>query len=326
MQYSSSEVPTFIQDHLDNDCLHIFLIHSPLAIIISMMIADAYPIPPSRIYAVSIRNTSTERTGFKTLPLEPRRYDRYVNRLMGRHLAALRLRRRLGKLSKRYIIYASWVYPEVEELISSSQCAGLVIFEDGQQAYYQSRPYTNHWLNRWLFRRKKIAQGSLHHYFREDSACHIGISPEAFPLVDRNKRYALTNMSDIANKHYVPRLQGVRSIGLMPAPRRLSAEDVLAAVNALIDAMQGQGVIKMHPGFLSEKIYCAQEFARYIDNASGGRISLCPDDVLIELEMLFEKKDLYGARSSLSRYAELFGSSFHMIAFNNYISGKAHGG
>ena len=121
MQHSSCAVPAFIQDHLGEDCLHVFLIHSPLAIIVSMMITKAYQIPLSRIVAVSIRRTSTEMTGFKTLPLEPRGYDRYVNRLTGRHLGAFRLRRRLEKLSKRYIIYASWVYPEVEELIASSQ-------------------------------------------------------------------------------------------------------------------------------------------------------------------------------------------------------------
>jgi len=65
-------------------------------------------------------------------------------------------------------------------------------------------------------------------------------------------------------------------------------------------AMEGRGVIKLHPGFLSEKTYCAQEVARYIGSASGGRVSLCPDDVLIELEMLSEKKTVWCTNLSVS--------------------------
>lgn len=317
MQHPFSTVPAIIQNHLGDDCLHVFLIQSPLAIVLSLMITDAYHIPADRIYATSIRCTNIEMTGFKPLPLISHGYDRYINRLTGRHLAAYRLRRKLGKLARRYVVYASWVYPEVEELISSSKCAGLVIFEDGQQAYYQSGCYAKHWRNRWIFRRQKVMQGSKQHYFREDTACYIGLSPESYPLILKDKRYVLTDMSSAA-RHYVPRLKNIRSIGLMPAPMRLTQKDVLPALDTLVHTMEGKGVIKMHPGFLSEKTYCAEEVARYIDNASGGRISLCPDDVLIELEMVSEKKVLYGARSSLSRYAEMLGSTFNLVAFNNY--------
>jgi hypothetical protein len=317
MQYSPPTVPPFIQENLDEDCLHVFLIQNPLAIIMSLMIADAYHISPDRTYAVRIRNMDTEFTNFKTLALKPCSYDRYVNRLTGRHLGAFRLRRQLEKLAKRYIIYASWQYPEMEELISSSQCVGHVIFEEGQQTYRPSKPYARHWRNRWLFRRKKISQGSIHYYFREDSACHIGLSPEAFPFIAESKRYVLTNMANVA-KPYKKRLEGVESIGLMPAPTRLSPESVMPAIDRLIGAVEGRAVIKMHPGFLSEKTYCPQDFSRYIHSASGGRVSLCPDDALIELEMLSEKKKVYGAPTSLSRYAEMLGSEFHFIAFSNY--------
>ncbi len=85
-----------------------------------------------------------------------------------------------------------------------------------------------------------------------------------------------------------------------------------------------EGAIHSARAFLAEKTYCAQQFARYIGNASGGRVSLCPDDAMVELEMLSEKKELYGARSPLPRYAEMFGCAFHLVTFHNYTPPGTH--
>jgi hypothetical protein len=310
--------PPLIEDNRREDCLHVFLIHNPVAIIMAMMIVDAYQIPFGSVRVVGIRHTSPHLTGFQELPLIVRAYDRYVNRFTGRNLAAWRLcRKYLSEL--HYIVYASWVYSEVEELLSSNRSLGLVVFEEGQQSYYQSPPYRPDLFNRWLFRRNQILRGSISHYFRNDTSAYVSLTTEAFPLMPRERRYVLSNLESVA-QNYAPRLKGIAVIGLMPAPRRLTSAGVFPAIDKLIDAVQGQGVIKMHPGYLSEKFYVPSRFAKYINERSGGRIDLCPDDVLIELEMLVEKKQLYGARSSLVRYADLLGSSFVPVTFDNYIA------
>lgn len=311
-------IPPLIEDNRREDCLHVFLIHNSVAIIMAMMMADAYRIPLKSVRAVGIRHTSTDLTGFQELPLTVRAYDRYVNRITGRNLAARRLRREyLG--GSRYIVYASWVYPEVEELLASSRSLGLVVFEEGQQSYYRSPPYRPSFFKRWLFRRSRVLGGSISHYFRSDAAAYVSLTEAAFPLMPKERRYVLSNLESAA-RNYAPRLKGVPAVGLMPAPRRLAPADVFPAIDRLIDAMQGQGVIKMHPGFLSEPFYVSARFAQYIEERSGGCIGLCPDDVLLELEMLVEKKQLYGARSSLIRYADLLGSSFVPVTFENYIA------
>lgn len=319
MQNLQSIIPPLIEKNLEEDCLHIFLIHNPVAIIMATMMVDAFRIPPERVRTVGIRNTNTEITGFRELHLKVRRYDRYVNRITGRSLSAWRLRREIQNHCSSYIIYASWVYPEVEELLASHKNLGHVVFEEGQQSYYQSPPYRPSFFNSWLFRRSKILSGSIAHYFRYDAAAFVGLSPETFPLLPKERRYVLSNLGSMS-RNYSPRLKGIKYIGLMPAPRRLIPTAVFTAIDKLIDTIPGQGVIKMHPGFLSEQIYVPARFAQYITERSCGRIGLCPDDVLLEMEMLVEKKEMYGARSSLMRYAELFGSSFIPITFENYIA------
>jgi hypothetical protein len=319
MQSFPVTIPPLVENNRQEDCLHVFLIHNPVAIIMARMMVDAYRIPLNSVRAVDIRNTNTEMTGFRELHLSVGRYDRYVNRITGRNLAAWKLRRVILDNYSHYIVYASWAYPEVEELLASRRSLGLIVFEEGQQSYYQSPPYRPGFFNSWLFRRSKILRGSIAHYFRDDADAFVGLTPEAFPLMPKERRYVLSNLDSMA-RNYSPRLKGVSAIGLMPAPRRLALAEIFPAIDRLIDVMQGQGVIKMHPGFLSERFYVPAQFAQYMAERSGGRVGLCPDDVLLEMEMFLEKKQLYGARSSLSRYAELMGSTFIPITFENYIA------
>jgi hypothetical protein len=319
MQNTRVIIPPLIEKNRQEDSLHVFLIHNPVAIIMATMIVDAYRIPLNSVRVVGIRNTNTEMTGFRELHLRPGRFDRYLNRITGRNFAAWKLRREILTSCSRYIVYASWAYPEVEELLASRQSLGHIVFEEGQQSYYRSPLYRPSLFNSWLFRRGRILGGSIEHYFRDDASAFIGLTPEAFPLIPRERRFVLSNLDSMARK-YTPRLKGVSAIGLMPAPRRLAPAEVYPAIDRLIDAMHGQGVIKMHPGFLSERFYVPAQFAQYMAERSGGRVRLCPDDALLEMEMFLEKKQLYGARSSLSRYAELLGSSFIPVTFENYVA------
>lgn len=315
---STNTIPPIVKASAGSDTLHVFFLQNPVATIMSLMIADAYNLPRDQCFAVSIRHTDTQFTGFATLPLVSKKLDRYVSKLSGRNMAGTRLRRTLERTKRNYIVYASWHYPEVEEATLSPTCLGTVIFEEGQLSYYLSQPYQNSPANRWLHRRKKIAAGQLDYYFPSDADAFVAFSSEAFPAVRDEKRHVLKNMAAAA-RNYVPQLSGIDAVGLMPAPRRLAPSDVMPAIDTLISAMPGPAVIKMHPGYMSERYYSAEEFSAAIEQRSSGRVALCPDGVLLELEMLARRKTLYGARTSLSRYARMFGSDFRDVAFDNYI-------
>ena len=45
-------------------------------------------------------------------------------------------------------------------------------------------------------------------------------------------------------------------------------------------------------------------------DSNSNSISICPDNVIIEIEMLHENKTLIGSLTSLNRYAQAFGSKF----------------
>ena len=56
------------------------------------------------------------------------------------------------------------------------------------------------------------------------------------------------------------------------------------------------------------------KFLRVFKNLKMNKnINLCNNDVLLEAEMLFEKKYLYGPLTSLIKYSNLLGSEFKKI-------------
>ena len=80
--------------------------------------------------------------------------------------------------------------------------------------------------------------------------------------------------------------------------------------------MPNGGIIKLHPSFnSSDKL--KNEIIKIVNEFSGINIKLCPEDIIIELEMLHEKKKLIGPRSSLSNYAKIFGSNYKAINLYN---------
>jgi hypothetical protein len=311
-------IPPILQVDGEDERLHVFFIHSPIALIMSIMIADAYRLPPEKILAVSQRSMDTKLSGFETTSLRPKKYDRYFNRITGRNLGAIRLGQELRRRGREFVVYAAWFYPEIEEIARSPLCDGVVVFEEGQLSYHPATPYEDTLLNTWRFRRKRLLSGTIDYWFRRDIAAYISLSTEAFPAMPAEKRFVLGNI-DAAARKYIPRLEGIESIGLVPAPRRLPADAVFRALEILVRTIPGRGVIRLHPGYKFESYYSVKRFSDFIEGVSEGRVGLCPEDAVIELEMARESKTLYGAQTSLSRYAEVFGSKFVEVSFPQYI-------
>ena len=77
----------------------------------------------------------------------------------------------------------------------------------------------------------------------------------------------------------------------------------------LVDMMPDGGVIKLHPSFSFDRDK-RQKMELLLSKSAPPSIQLCPDDAIIELEMLHDKKTLVGPLTSLKKYAEAFGSVF----------------
>ena len=80
----------------------------------------------------------------------------------------------------------------------------------------------------------------------------------------------------------------------------------------LIKQIPSNSVIKAHPSFT----FTEDRFRRLKQNlieVSNGETTLCGNDVIIELEMLYESKNIFGPQTSLSRYSKHWNSRFKNI-------------
>ena len=83
-------------------------------------------------------------------------------------------------------------------------------------------------------------------------------------------------------------------------------------LEALVERMPEGGVIKLHPSFSSDikKVNIMKSLLEVINPKN---IKICDDDVIIEIEMLYDQKIIIGPLTSLSIYADAFGSNFEDI-------------
>ena len=83
-------------------------------------------------------------------------------------------------------------------------------------------------------------------------------------------------------------------------------------IKKLISKLPDGAIVKPHPSFtMNSKIFT--EFRDLFYGITKNKFSLCDNDVILELEMLHEKKLIIGPQTSLSRYANQLGSKFQNI-------------
>lgn len=310
--------PKLISDAIENGWDHVFMINSPVVAMVARMVIDAYNIPDGNIVCVSMRRADTSLVCKRAYLSKVKWFDRYVVRGLGFSPAGRRILSKVNKNNNNFVVYAAWVYPEVESLLKSKNCAGHVYLEEGQLSYYKANAYPSDKKLSWRFRKKQKLSGNSDYQYRDDAAAWIGILPDVFPLMPEDKRVVLQNFSDVCQK-YSARLKGVKKIGLMPTPHRIPFEKLKAALELLIEKMPDGGVIKLHPGF-RKMPESRQHLNSLLQNISPGNVEFCDDSVVLELEMLAEPKTLIGARSSLTKYAEGFGSDFEYVEFDGYTA------
>ena len=129
----------------------------------------------------------------------------------------------------------------------------------------------------------------------------------------KQKKYVLQNIKSLKT-FYKPKLNGIEKIGLTCAWRRLDRKNWSKMLKILIKEMNGEGVIKLHPSFTSSK-KIQDDIIKVFQNLETKKIKICPNNVNVELEMIYETKKLIGFKTSLSKYATIFGSDFKQLSF-----------
>ena len=315
------EGPKILVDSKDNDILHVFLINGPVTSIVSRMIIDAYDLKEKNCFIVISRKTEASLNNL--MHFSPNRYwyDNYFEKIFSFSFKGYRILNEILKKKKNFILYSAWAELESEKIIASKYCNGHIYFEEGQMAYWKIKPFKyrrNFVISRtikniYLHLTKSYIRFTEDHdkHYRDDAKAFIGITSNAFPEVPKEKRFILDNYTTL-KKHYKPRLLGIKTIGLTCAERRIQPSQWQSMLKALVKKMPKGGVIKLHPSFSTDqqKVSKMKSLLKLINVKN---VEICDDDIIIEIEMLYEQKKLIGHMTSLSNYADAFGSKFEEI-------------
>ena len=205
-------------------------------------------------------------------------------------------------------------YPLSNAILSSKNCIAHNYIEEGQIAYKKIKTYN-------FNKDSKFSTSNLDglyaesktKLFRNSAIEFYGLSEDSFPLVNKKYRVILDNFKTLQTL-YIPRLIGVKYIGLTCAQRRITDKNSIELMlKKIIDKMPFEGgVIKLHPSFISNK-KLHKEIVGVFNKIEKRNIKLCSNNVIIELEMLHDPKIIIGPLTSLEKYATLLNSKFISI-------------
>lgn len=297
-----------------NNYLYVFFVINPITVVIARLIIDKLKIDNKNILIVSYRNTNISLLNHRSLFIKKNRFERIFEKLTLSSVSGNKIFKKINK--RKFILFTSWSYKEANWLLKSDDCVGHYYIEEGSAAYriykpytFEKIPYKTQIINNLKNRVNEGNEDDL--AFRDDALGYIGLDVKSFPQISHNNKLILDNISDL-KKIYKPKLIGVKYIGLTCAERRLKNTNWQEMIDKLITKLPANSFIKAHPSFTvsAEK---SKSISHYVKTVSSKKIELCSSDVIIELEMLYEKKTIIGPVSSLNFYTKLFGSDYQLI-------------
>ena len=305
-----------IEQFKSNQTTFVFFIVNPITAIISRLIIEYFKLEKNKILIVSFRNTPIDFLNYPHLTISLNRVKSILQNLFFFSSGGIKI---LKKINNNFVLFTSWAFRESNWLINSNKCQGHFYIEEGQGSYMLYRPFNYSKTSFLTFImnnfKNRINNGEKTSYFyRDDSLGFIGVLPICFPIIEKNKKLILKNIS-LLKKIYKPKTIGIKNIALGCAERRLLNKNWYPMIEKIIRILPEGGIIKLHPSFYiyDEKI---KKIKSYLANKTNNRIQLCDADVILEAEMLFEKKTFYGPQTSLLFYAKHFGSNF--VSINLY--------
>ncbi len=307
-----------------SDCKHVFIVSSPIVVFIAKLIINKFSIPSKDIIIIPERNTYFKLINSKSIYQKRSFIDRLIKRIFLFSYRGYQLRRKIEKDCDKFILYCDWDNREVVEILNSKKCFGNAYIEEGQLSFNNFNTYVfkknriSQWmrLQKWFKNVRTMSKDSnipkFNECFNNKAFAFFTIYKEAFPLVDKNKKYNFIDF-EIIRKDYVPKLTGKSNIGIMCSPRRIKTNGWNECIKLFIESIPYQSVIKLHPEFYANGEYL-NRFMEIFNLSNFKKIIICDQSTIIEAEMLFEKKVLYGPLSSLKTYTNLFGSKFIEIS------------
>ena len=306
-----NQIPTLIKESKSKNFTHVFLTVSPFTSLIFRMIVEKYSLDLNAIKVFSFRNTDTSLINFNVSSVSTKKYHRILEKFFWDSPIARKIKREIG--NDQFILYSSWAFREAEWLINHKQCVGHIYIEEGQHSYMNIPSYNplkvrilDKFKRNWNSRFSSNDEKGF--YFRNDANAFIGISDKIFPAIPEDKKYYLDNLNEMKS-YYTPKLIGINRIGLSCASRRINENNWDKMLKTLFKYVGKGGAIKIHPSFSATK-KLRNKFEKTFQRMSTKNDYLCSDEIIIELEMLYEKKKIYGPKTSLSRYAKILGSEF----------------
>ena len=304
-----------IIDHAnDQNWNHVFFIVNPVTAILARLIIERFKIDKKNLIIYSLRNTDVSIIGDDYKHLKKSIFKRLFIKL-GLNSVSNSVLNDLKKKNNPFLIYCSWCFhesistPSINRILESELSRGHLYIEEGQATYRPSRPFNT---SKQVKEIHKHAE-SFKQMYRDDAYGYISILKDAFPKVPKEKKLILDNLNDLKN-FYKPKLMGIKSIGLTCAQRRIRDNEWETMLRKLFKSMPEGGIVKIHPSFLTDgkkRKKILSIFSKLRDQYKN--IELCDDDVILEIEMLYEKKELIGSITSLEVYADNFGSDFKKI-------------
>ena len=120
-----------------NNWLNVFLIASPTISIASRLIIDKYKIEKENILLISLRSTDLELFDNKKIYITPKKYDGYLEKFFFLSPKGSRIYNVINKSKKKFLLYTSWAFREVNWLLKSKLSAGHVYLDEGKDTYHK---------------------------------------------------------------------------------------------------------------------------------------------------------------------------------------------
>jgi len=304
----------------NNNCNHIFFLTSPIVVYISKLIIEEFAIPKNRILVVPFRNTDTNYISNNIINPDYTLIDRVIKKYFLFSYQGYQLRKKIENLSEQFILYCDWDNREANELLNSKKCIGNAYIEEGQLSFHKFYAYEfkknrisqwRRWV-RWNNNVKNMPQDAdiplFREIFNDNAFAFFTITKKAFPYIEEGKKYIFNDFT-IIKKTYKPKILGKKNIGIMCSPRRFKTNNWDKYIKDFINFLPNKSVIKLHPAYFSNQEYLDKFMDIFKDN-NFKNLSICDNSIILEAEMLFEKKVLYGPMTSLNTYAPFLGSKF----------------
>ena len=125
------EVPKQLNEIDIRASYHIFFISNPISALVSAMYAERLRIPKELRIVIPIRDLDVSYISGMEITERLRISDRLLAKI-GVNSLSLRIRQRLNKLNKPYIVYAPWYISHIRWVLDSPKCAGHAYLEEGQ--------------------------------------------------------------------------------------------------------------------------------------------------------------------------------------------------